>query len=116
MGCARLFKNVTSYNTDWTPQNLALSDILLRNDKGQLTDISAQLPKQTIDNNWGVVPGDFNNDTLIDFVVYRFGHLKQRVADVMLINQGNNQFTSQLLNSATSEVKSRFSWRYGRSI
>ncbi|WP_244151614.1 FG-GAP repeat domain-containing protein [Pseudoalteromonas agarivorans] len=39
------FKNVTSYNTDWTPQNLALSDILLRNDKGQLTDISAQLPK-----------------------------------------------------------------------
>ncbi|MEI8619148.1 hypothetical protein P4S63_25200 [Pseudoalteromonas sp. B193] len=45
------FKNVTSYNTDWTPQDLALSDILLRNDKGQLTDISAQLPKQTIDNN-----------------------------------------------------------------
>ncbi|MEI8665465.1 CRTAC1 family protein [Pseudoalteromonas sp. B28] len=98
------FKNVTTYNTDWTPQDLALSDILLRNDKGQFTDISAQLPKQTIDNNWGVVPGDFNNDTLIDFVVYRFGHLKQRVADVMLINQGNNQFTSQLLNSATSEL------------
>ncbi|CAM3705040.1 MULTISPECIES: CRTAC1 family protein [Pseudoalteromonas] len=98
------FKNVLDYKTQWTPQNLALQDILLRNDNGRFVDISSQLPTETIDNNWGVVPGDFNNDTLVDFVVYRFGHLKQRVADLLLINQGNNNFTSQLLNSATSEL------------
>jgi hypothetical protein len=77
---------------------------LLRNDNGRFVDISSQLPTETVDNNWGVVPGDFNNDALVDFVVYRFGHLKERVADLLLINHGNNHFSYQLLDTATSEL------------
>ncbi|MGS0496573.1 FG-GAP repeat domain-containing protein [Pseudoalteromonas mariniglutinosa] len=48
------FKNVLDYKTQWTPQNLALQDILLRNDNGRFVDISSQLPTETIDNNWGL--------------------------------------------------------------
>jgi len=98
------FKNITSYKSNWEPQNLALPDALLRNDNGKLVDISAQLPVATNSNNWGVVPGDFNNDTKMDFMVYRFGELKERIADVLLVNQGDYSFTPELTHNATSEL------------
>ena len=55
-------------------------------------------------NQWRVVPGDFNNDTKVDFMVYRFGELKERVADVLLINRGDFTFDTQLTHNASSEL------------
>lgn len=98
------FSGVEDYKADWTPQSLGLSDVLLRNDNGKFVDISENLPSVSQDNNWGVVTGDFNNDSLADFFVYRFGELKERVADALFINQGNNQFKAQMQHGAATEL------------
>lgn len=97
-------KGLTNYTPDWTPQNRNVQDVLLRNDGNKFTDISAVLPQETNHNNWGVTPGDFNNDGLNDFFVYRFGELKERIADVMLINNGNETFTTKVMTNATTEL------------
>lgn len=98
------FKNISAYKSDWTPQNLAIPDALLRNDNGKLVDVSDQLPALTNANNWGVVPGDFNNDTYVDFMVYRFGELKERIEDVLLLNNGDFTFKTQLAHNASTEL------------
>lgn len=98
------FKNIAKYESDWEPQNLDVSDVLFRNDNGKFTDISSQLPTMTNGNNWGVVPGDFNNDTKIDFMVYRFGELKERISDVLLINQGDYKFKATTEHNANTEI------------
>ncbi|MBG9993883.1 CRTAC1 family protein [Pseudoalteromonas sp. NZS127_1] len=98
------FKNVAEYQSDWQPQNQVLTDVLLRNDNGKLVDISSKLPALTNSNNWGVVPGDFNNDTKIDFMVYRFGKLKERISDVLLINQGDYKFEATTVHNANTEI------------
>ena len=97
-------KGLLNYTPDWTPQNRNISDVLLRNDGNKFTDISHVLPKETDHNNWGVTPGDFNNDGFNDFFVYRFGELKERIADVMLINNGDETFTTKVMESATTEI------------
>lgn len=97
-------KGLSGYTPDWTPQNRNVPDVLLRNDGDTFTDISSVLPQETNDNNWGVTPGDFNNDGFNDFFVYRFGGLKERIADVMLINNGDNTFTTKVMKSATTEL------------
>jgi len=78
---------------DWTPQNLSLPDVLLENNNGIFTDVSSRLPKQTIDNNWGVITADFNNDQSADFFLYRFGELSQREPDLLLINNKQGGFS-----------------------
>ena len=93
---------VESIQPDWTPQNLGVPDVLLRNEGGKFSDISALLPKQSLDNNWGVSSGDFNNDTYNDFFVYRFGELKQRVADALFINKQGKGFESSLSHGANT--------------
>ena len=98
------FTGVTGYEASWQPQNLAVPDVLLRNDNGVLTDISQRIPDELNSNNWGVTTGDFNNDGNADFFVYRFGELKRRVADVMLLNSGDGHFTSSVAHNATTEV------------
>ncbi len=97
-------KGISGYIPDWTPQNRNVQDVLLRNDGDKFTDISYVLPQETNHNNWGVTPGDFNNDGFNDFFVYRFGELKERIADVMLINNGDQTFTTKVMPSATTEV------------
>ncbi|WP_282166281.1 CRTAC1 family protein [Shewanella japonica] len=77
---------VDSVELDWVPQDLGVSDILLRNDGDHFTYLSHLLPAQHHDNNWGVITADFNNDSYNDFFIYRFGELTQRVNDVMLLN------------------------------
>lgn len=94
---------VSGYDAPWTPQHLAVPDVLLRNDNGVFTDISAALPQSVNSNNWGVTTADFNNDGFSDFFVYRFGELKSRVSDVMLLNDGQGGFESLLSHGATSE-------------
>ncbi len=95
---------LTGYIADWTPQDLASPDILLRNDNGKLVNIASALPAETIGNNWGVTPGDFDNNGYTDFFVYRFGELRERVADVMLLNDGKGNFKSTLEHGATTEI------------
>lgn len=79
---------------DWTPQNRNLPDVLLENNNGIFTDISARLPKETDDNNWGVITADFNNDQFADFFVYRFGDLTQRKTDLLLMNNQQGGFNA----------------------
>lgn len=97
-------KGLSGYTPDWTPQILDVPDVLLRNDGHKFTDISVNLPVETKTNNWGVTSGDFNNDSLTDFFIYRFGELKERIADVALINDGKGSFHSQIMFDATTEL------------
>jgi len=93
---------VNSIQPDWTPQNLGVPDVLLKNEGGKFTDISSTLPKESLDNNWGVSSGDFNNDTYNDFFIYRFGKLKQRIADVLFLNYQGEGFQSSLNHGANT--------------
>ncbi len=84
---------VSRIEPDWKPQDYNnVSDILLENKNGKFVDISAQLPKETRDSNWGVTHGDFDNDGYEDFFVYRFGKLSQRVPDLLLRNNAGKGF------------------------
>lgn len=95
---------LSGYKTDWEPQDLSVPDLLFRNDNGKFTNISNVLPKEVMTNNWGVVPGDFNNDGYNDFFVYRFGELRQRVVDVLLLNKGDGTFQTELKHGATASI------------
>ncbi|MCM2679719.1 CRTAC1 family protein [Echinimonas agarilytica] len=91
---------LTSVTPDWEPQHLGVQDLLLRNDGDTFTDISTKLPALSGDNNWGVITGDFNNDTFQDFFIYRFGELKTRIADVLIVNEGSEMFSQRLDHQA----------------
>lgn len=95
---------LSGYIPDWTPQNRGIPDVLLRNDNGKLVNLSNQLPPEALSNNWGVTPGDFDNDGNTDFFVYRFGELRERVADVMLLNNGKGGFKTVIEHGATTEI------------
>lgn len=75
----------------WEPQVLGVPDLLLINQGNHFTDGSESLPSQSADNNWGVITADFDNDSLSDFFVYRFGRLHGRVEDVLLVNTSGDQ-------------------------
>ncbi|MGC6424730.1 MAG: CRTAC1 family protein [Lentimonas sp.] len=83
---------VHSFETDWVMHDPNLPDVLLRNDNGVFTDISFRLPEETKQNSRGVTPGDFNNDGLVDFMVFRYGTLSQRAPDLILLNRGDDGF------------------------
>jgi len=93
---------IDSVTTDWIPQNLNVPDVLLKNEGGKFIDMSFTLPKESLHNNWGVSTGDFNNDTYNDFFVYRFGELKRRIADVLLLNQQGQTFKPLLTHGANT--------------
>ncbi|MFY0627709.1 MAG: Ig-like domain-containing protein [Reichenbachiella sp.] len=83
---------VSSLTTAWDPNNKNKQDVLLRNDNGTFVDVSNEWNIPLGGNNWGVIPGDFNNDGHQDLFINRFPFLKQRVADYMLINNGEGKF------------------------
>lgn len=95
---------LSGYEADWTPQGQGPPDILLRNDGTHLTDISQMLPEESSFNNWGVSTGDFDNDGFEDFFVYRFGELRKRIPDVLLMNNKMQSFQGVLALSATTEL------------
>ncbi|MEM7109149.1 MAG: Ig-like domain-containing protein, partial [Bacteroidota bacterium] len=72
----------------WIPNNHHFNDILLRNDGDGFTDVSINANLPVGGNHWGVTSGDLNNDGFQDLYVHRFGFLKNRVSDWMLINDG----------------------------
>jgi hypothetical protein len=93
---------VSAVHPDWTPQLLDVPDVLLRNDGDRFTDVSAKLPHAAGLNNWGVVPGDFNNDGRSDFFLYHFGGLRNRIADSLLVNMGGGDFAAASIAGATT--------------
>ncbi|MEM9417734.1 MAG: CRTAC1 family protein [Planctomycetota bacterium] len=87
-------RGIDSFEPGWKMQDPKLPDLLLRNDDGVFTDISSVLPPETAGISRGVTPGDFNNDGLEDFMVFRYGGLSKRVPDVVLLNRGDGSFES----------------------
>ncbi|MBJ7880144.1 CRTAC1 family protein [Gelidibacter salicanalis] len=95
---------VTKVEPDWEPQNLGVQDILLKNDGTKFTDFTDILPKESSENNQGVISGDFNNDGHNDLFIYRFGELKQRIPDVLFINDKIGGFSTMFNHGATPKV------------
>lgn len=81
---------VSRVTPHWEPQERGVRDLLLINQGNRFEDASDTLPAEAGDNNWGVITGDFNNDTRADFFLYRFGGLHVRTGDVLLTNQGDD--------------------------
>ncbi len=92
---------ISGFTPDFKVQNLAIPDLLLRNDGDRFTDISYVLPEKTQTNNWGVTHGDFNNDGWEDLFVYRFGNLRERIEDILLLNREGQHFTALPNHGAT---------------
>ena len=85
-------QGVKNVQTDFGPENRNISDILLKNDNGQFTDVSKQWNLPAGGNSLGVTTGDFNNDSHQDIFVYRWGNIAARISDAMLLNDDNGQF------------------------
>lgn len=78
--------------SDWPPQNRNVQDVLLLNNNNAFQDVSDTWNIPIGGNHWGVTRGDFNNDGHTDLYVYRFGFLRGRVADWIMLNNGTGQF------------------------
>lgn len=87
-------RGVTSVTPAFELENRNVSDALLENINGKFVDVSAKwnLPKGG--NSLGATRGDFNNDGHQDLLVYRWGRIGKRIADLMLINNQQGQFES----------------------
>lgn len=77
---------------DWKANNRNVQDRLLINQGDKFVDATKEWNIPLGGNSWGVTRGDFNNDGWQDLFVYRYGYLKERVADLMLINNGKGSF------------------------
>ena len=94
---------VTRVSPDWEPQHLGVPDLLLINEGDHFRDASELLPSASQNNNWGVITGDFDNDTFADFFIYRFGRLHGRIEDVLLLNRnGTPGFVANLDHGANN--------------
>ncbi len=91
---------VTSVSPKFIPQNRNEADILLRNDVGVFTDVSAAWNLQPGGNALGVTVGDFNNDSHHDVFVYRWGMIGARISDWMLLNTGEGRFETVTMHGA----------------
>lgn len=83
---------VKSVEPSFHPQNRNVQDILLRNDGDKFSNVSADFNIPIGGNHQGVTVGDLNNDGLQDLLVFRFGFLRSRVSDWLLLN-GGDQFS-----------------------
>ncbi|WP_048688728.1 CRTAC1 family protein [Catenovulum maritimum] len=77
---------------DWKANNRNVQDVLLVNQGDKFVNATKKWNLPLGGNNWGVARGDVNNDGWQDLFVYRYGHLSERIADLMLLNTGKGKF------------------------
>lgn len=92
---------ITSLDYDWTPNNHNRRDVLLLNKEDGFVDATEEWNIPLGGNAWGVTSGDFNNNGWNDLVVYRYGFLKERVADLLLLNTGKGSFQAVTMHGAS---------------
>ncbi|MDU0352992.1 CRTAC1 family protein [Paraglaciecola aquimarina] len=73
---------------DWPANNRNVQDVLLINKGTHFENASQAWNIPQGGNHWGVSRADFNNDGKQDLFVHRYGYLKERVADLLLLNTG----------------------------
>lgn len=83
---------IDSVNYEWTPNNRNEQDTLLINTGDKFADASDKWNLPLGNNSWGATRADFNNDGWQDIMINRYGYLKQRIADLVLLNTGKNSF------------------------
>lgn len=92
--------NLTDVSYDWTPNNRNGQDVLLLNKGDKFVDASTDWNIPKGGDHWGVTHGDFNNDGWNDLFVYRYGFLKERISDLLLLNSGDNSFVTTHMHGA----------------
>jgi hypothetical protein len=85
---------VSSVRPEFELENRNVTDVLLENRNGHFVDVSDKWNVPTGNNSLGVTRGDFNNDGRQDLLVYRWGRIGNRAADLMLLNNNNKSFES----------------------
>ncbi|KXI28847.1 CRTAC1 family protein [Paraglaciecola hydrolytica] len=83
---------VSDVSHEWPPNYRNEKDILLINQGDHFVDASDAWNLPPGGDHWGVTHGDMNNDGFEDIFLYRYGFLKERIADLVLLNTGNNSF------------------------
>ncbi|MBU2872048.1 FG-GAP-like repeat-containing protein [Colwellia sp. E2M01] len=91
---------LTDVNIDWVPNNRNGQDILLVNQGDKFVDVSDDWDLPKGGDHWGVTHGDFNNDGWNDLFVYRYGFLKERITDLLLLNTGEGSFITTHMHGA----------------
>lgn len=80
---------LNSVHYDWPANNRNVQDVLLINKGTHYENASKAWNIPQGGNHWGVSRADFNNDGWQDLFVHRYGYLKERIADLLLLNTGN---------------------------
>ncbi|WP_051336400.1 FG-GAP-like repeat-containing protein [Aquimarina latercula] len=100
--------NVSNYVSATPPaQNRNVDDILLRNDLDtsagtiSFVDVSDQWNIPKGGNHWGATAGDLNNDGFQDIFIHRYGYLRNRISDYILLNNGQGNFEITTNHNAT---------------
>ncbi|PMH45316.1 hypothetical protein BCU68_10620 [Vibrio sp. 10N.286.49.B3] len=93
-------ENVTGIETEWQPTNRNVNDILLINQGDKFVDATEEWNVPSGGNHWGVTFGDFNNSGWNDLFIHRYGFLKERISDLLLINNGKGKFEATTIHGA----------------
>lgn len=83
---------LTDINYEWKANNRNEPDVLIINKGDHFEDESRSWNLPTGGDHWGVTHGDLNNDGFEDMFVYRYGFLRERIADLVLLNNGKGSF------------------------
>ncbi|WP_017445894.1 FG-GAP-like repeat-containing protein [Gayadomonas joobiniege] len=94
---------VSHVKPEFAPQNRNQADYLLRNDGEQFIDVSKQWNIPLGGKTNGVTVGDFNNDSYQDLMLYRWGNISSKVAELMLLNTGKGYFEITSAHGAVAD-------------
>ncbi|MGL6259461.1 FG-GAP-like repeat-containing protein [Vibrio sp. WXL210] len=93
-------ENISNVAMDWEPNNRNVDDFLLVNKGDKFVDASDEWNIPKGGNHWGVTYGDFNNNGWNDLFIHRYGFVKERVRDLLLVNTGKGYFETTTAHGA----------------